>query len=747
VFLLKNKGGMLFAYTLMHKKQIEYTMTRLESLYRYLTHYTSNALNAFYNITQYKTKGNEYEQAVLRVIVITAILSYLSFFYDELKFQIPVFWGFCMAVSAFLLVNIYKKPQLNYYRVICCIFLDVGATTYSMHITDEVGSMLIAFYLWLIVGYGLRYGKRFLTFTTFLSICGFLYTTNTNPFWVDHKPFAYGLLVTLLVVPMYAFVLTQKLKKLTEKAEANSKAKSQFLSHISHEIRTPLNGIIGACGLIKASSEDQENLKIIRASAEHLTQLVTGVLDLAAIENGKTESKIVNFKLKDLVNDCLILCSANAKNKNLSLMSHIGDDLPAQYQGEYLQIKQVILNLLSNAIKFTDSGFVKINIEKLAQLNNTVKIKVEVTDSGIGIAPDAIGKIFDSFTQADDSIKYKFGGTGLGTTISKNLIEKMGGEMGVSSELGKGSTFWFELPLAIADVVDVAPIDNIVTLHEFNKSQNGVMSKYRILIADDAPINRTLLNKVLTAEGFDVDEVEDGQQALDKLETNQYDLIILDNNMPILNGVETIKIYHALQATEAVGPNTPIFIFSADATKEAMDTALEAGASAYLTKPIQTQVLKEKIYEALQDTKGKPTATIIDYNKATKELANNNAEELLDIERLDGLTNLFGNSDSIVRLINDFIQDTDKNLSVLDNHVKQLDYRFISEYGHTISGCAANLGATTLTEVCKKIESVDPTYQSAEIKKLSNMARETFNRTKVSYLDYINNLKQQTSKT
>ncbi len=429
------------------------------------------------------------------------------------------------------------------------------------------------------------------------------------------------------------------------------------------------------------------------------------------------------------------LFSSNAKTKQIKLVKDVAVNIPDTFEGEFLLIKEVLINLIGNAIKFTDAGYVKLEVSKIDQIGNSIKLKFKVSDTGIGMNQTALNTIFESFTQADDTVKYKYGGTGLGTTISKHLVESMGGKIGVSSVVGSGSTFWFDLPLVKAEA-DEASINNVVELDKFNKL-NSKEGGFKVLIADDAEVNRMLLRKVLTREGFVVDEVENGQEALDLLDKNQYDLIILDNNMPKLGGLETMNIYHALHETQAVGKKTPVFIFSADATTESRERALEQGAAAYLTKPIQIDKMKLEIYQVLKDKTRTKSATVIDYIKPKKVPKAKVTQDYLDLERLDGLVALFGSNKAVVDLINDFIVDLDKNFGILNRYINDGNYIGISELGHSMAGCAANVGAVSLTKACKEIEAINPTYSSKEILSLLKEANDVLVETKISYYGYI----------
>lgn len=287
---------------------------------------------------------------------------------------------------------------------------------------------------------------------------------------------------------------------------------------------------------------------------------------------------------------------------------------------------------------------------------------------------------------------------------------------------------------------------NVIELRQFSKKRDK-KNNHRILIADDAKVNRTLLSRALTNEGFIVDEAEDGDQVLDMMESNDYDLLILDDNMPNLSGIETMKTVYALHAMQAKNKKTPIFICSADATQESIDSSLNEGATGYLTKPVQPEAIRLKIVPALQNQGQAHSAEIIDYKKASITSTEKPAIEHLDMERLDGLLSLFGSADAVTKLIGDFLVDTDKNFLSLSQHVKEKELIAIGEAGHSMAGCSSNVGAYRLAEVCKELAMINPSDDDKQIDKVFDEAKFILGETKTAYLSYISHLNQMSNKT
>lgn len=693
-----------------------------------------------------KEAGQEYEQCILRIAIISLIILYLTIFSPALKPEVLMFWSIYAIISVANLIYVRRSPKKNTYRQILSLISDISATSYAVYLTDEVGTMFIAIYLWLIIGYGLRYGKRFLIMASVLSIMGFSVAALLSQYWQSHMPTYYGLLTTLIIVPVHTLRLFLKLKHATEKAESASKAKSQFLSNMSHEIRTPLNGIIGACSLIEVEhlKDGQKKLfNMMESSSVHLSQLVNDVLDMAQIESGKTTIKNEIFNLQELLNDCVNLFESIGDSKKLTITGEISSDTPLTVNGDHLHIKQIMVNLIGNAVKFTEQGSVKIYISTIHQNDTQASIRVEVIDTGIGIAADALNTIFESFTQANDSIKYSFGGTGLGTTISKNLVNILGGTIGVESQLGVGSKFWFELPLEIVSGEMAKPENDIIYLNAYQKAAKADEKKYNILIAEDNATNRTILTQILEKEGHQVEAVANGDLALDKLESTKYDLMIFDYNMPVMSGIEAMKIYHTLYAGE---PYTPIIILSADATSDSIEIATDAGAAAYLTKPVQIELLTQTIHNVLEKKPNNVgTAKVLDYVARPKNSPIDSTTTLLNIQRLESLTSLSQNGAFIKQLVNDFFRDAEESLQLLNQYIEKTDYINIRDCGHTLAGSAANMGAPALENICKKIDNTTPANSIKSIEKLASDALHIYEMTKKAYLEYIGNIEVENS--
>ena len=516
---------------------------------------------------------------------------------------------------------------------------------------------------------------------------------------------------------------------------------------MSHEIRTPLNGIVGACSLLAATpiSKDQKKLfDVVHSSSELLVQLVNNVLDIAQIESGKIVSKVNSFNLENLVSSTVSLFAPQVQAKNILLSYNIANDTPLMLQGELLHIKQVLVNLIGNAVKFTDSGSVNVIVKVTKQTESQASILFEVTDTGIGIEESAIKTIFESFTQANNSIKNKFGGTGLGTTISKNLITFMGGELNVESQLGVGSRFWFELVLdktnknemeyqAEPDLANnQASSSEIFVLSDFKKPAKKQIKSYRILVADDNEVNSMIITQILLQQNHQVDVVVNGELALDKLRDTDYDLMILDGNMPVMGGMEVIQIYQALNVGQ---PQIPAIILSADATLETIESFKEVGISAYLTKPIQIDLLTQTIEEVVTQSTFK-TAKVIDYTNA--KLDSQNDTLLLNVSRLDSLKQLDTNNHFIEKLILDFMADAEQRIAPLNTYTKARDFVKMRACAHTIAGSAANVGADELAKLCESLSNIKPSGNFKEIELLVSNVQDIYSRTKVFLWDYLN---------
>lgn len=488
-------------------------------------------------------------------------------------------------------------------------------------------------------------------------------------------------------------------------AETANKTKSSFLAKVSHELRTPMNGILGITSVMLSADIDEKNrkyLSMVKVSADNLMRIINDILDISKIEAGKLSLSPTVFKLHELIEHTLDLFRINIKNKGLDLFIDIANNIPENLFGDPIRLQQIIVNLMGNSMKFTDQGHISLSVKKHTEHSGNIELLFSIVDTGIGIAPEKIGDLFQSFSQLEGHFTRKYGGTGLGLAISKELVELMGGKIWVESSPKQGSNFSFTVRMKVDTSGSTdEPEEEPLSLKELANQYD--IPHLNILVAEDSLINQEVLKQVLIVKNFDVVMVSNGLEALEVSDSTDFDLIFMDVQMPEMDGIEATKKIRQRENDRSL-ERIPIIGLTAHEHEANIQECLDSGMDSCISKPFDWHTVFDMLLK---------------YSKR------NTATENPIVSKLRNLLYLLNGNKKTLKYLIDFYQTNYiEELNDLNNSIEEKNFRLIQQLSHKIKSEIGNFGSETGMEYASRIEKASKEKKLANIKEYYSKLKE-----------------------